>query len=184
MTTMELNPIPNEPKVNVKPPAGTDVSAIVAKAIDGGAPIDQITAIYLKLRNAKKDIDEQAKAKVRPITEALDRIENHFLAKMNELGVDSLKNEAGTPYRSERVSITVADNSTFVDFVLARALSGLQISDAAKDKIKEAILESGQLALIEARASKTAVEAFVEETQELPPGLNRRVEATVNVRAS
>lgn len=183
MTTMELKPIPTA-AASVKPPAGVDVRAVVTKAIEGGAPIDQITAIYLKLRNAKKDLDEQAKAKARPITEALDAIESHFLAKMNELGVDSLKNEAGTPYRSERVSITVADNSAFVDYVLTRALLALQVSDAAREKVKEAIIESGQLALIEARASKTAVEALLEETQELPPGLNRRVEATVNVRAS
>ena len=187
MSTLELKPIPQDAPPaapNTKPAQGADVVTIVKGAIEKGAGINQLTALYLKLRGAKKDLDEQAKAKMRPINEALEALEVHFLATMNDMGVDSLKNEAGTPYRSERVSVTVADNSAFVDFVLTRALSALPVNEQAREKIKEVILESGQLALIEARASKTAVEMFMQEVGELPPGLNRRVESTVNVRSA
>lgn len=187
-TTLQLNPIPAAEPVaaapETKPATGVTVVDIVKKAIDSGADVAQLTSTYLKLRNAKSDLAEQAKKKTAPINEALDLIENHFLAKMNELSVDSLKNAAGTPYKQESVSITVADNSAFVDFVLTRALSSLQVTDAARGAIKNAIIDSGQLALIEARASKTACEAFLEETMELPAGLNRRSEFKVNVRAS
>lgn len=180
--TLELKPIPTADEA--APKAAPTITDLVKNYIDSGADISVLTALYLKLRNSKKDLDEQAKKKTGPITAGLDLIENHFLAKMLELKVDSLKNEAGTPYRSEKTSITVADNGAFVDYVLTRALSGLAVSDAAKEAIKNAMLDSGQLALIEARAAKSAIEALMEETKELPPGLNHRVEATVNVRAS
>lgn len=187
MATLELNPIPTgtQPAAEAaKPPAGTTVVDVVTKAIEGGADVAALTRLYLKLRNAKKDLDDQAKTKTKPVAEAMDKIEAHFLTQMNTLGVDSLKNEAGTPYKSETVSVTVADNSTFLDFVLMKAMDNLPISAEAKQTVKNAMLESGALALVEARAAKSAVEAYLEETQELPPGLNRRKEAKVNVRAS
>ena len=189
MTVLQLNPIPGKseaaPAAATKPPAGSTVVDIVTKALNSGADVTALTALYLKLRNAKKDLDEQAKAKTGPINQSMDMIEAHFLAKMNELKVDSLKNESGTPYRAQSVSVTVADNAAFLDFVLTRALSAIpNLSDAARDAVKNAMVESGQFALVEARASKSAVEAYLEETKELPPGLNRRVEDKVNIRAS
>lgn len=187
MTKLALNPIPESgvsqetaPPKNVKP----GVAEIVRGAIENGADIATLTRLYLKLRNSKKELEDQAKARIAPINDGLAQIEGHFLDQMNELSVDSLKNEAGTPYRSRKVSITVADNEAFVDFVLTRALAALPVSEAARDGIKKVIVDSGQLTLIEARASKTAIETLYEETKEFPPGLNRREESTVNVRAS
>lgn len=179
-TVLQLNPIPEAPSAPVDP-----LVALVDRAITAEKPnMEQITTIYLKLRGAERDLKEKARAKIAPITAGMERIEAFLLAKMNELGVDSLKNEAGTPYKSERVTISVADNAAFVDFVLDRALQALPVSEEARASIVRAIVDSGQFALIEARASKTAVEALLEETGELPPGLNRRSENTVNVRAS
>ena len=186
-TKLELNPIPAEapPAAQAASPAGTTVVDIVERLLASDKPnMVTLTATYLKLRNAKKDIDEQAKSRTAPITQAMARIEGYMLEKMNELGTDSLKNEAGTPYRAEKVSVTLADAPAFLDFVLDRALQSLPIKAEAREAIKSAMIESGQLALMEGRPSKTAVEALLEETQELPPGLNRRVEATVNVRSA
>ena len=78
----------------------------------------------------------------------------------------------------------MADNQTFVGWVLDKALEGLPVTPDARAAVKAVIMDSGAFAFIESRASKTAVEAYLEETKNLPPGLNRRVEATVNVRAS
>lgn len=191
-TKLELNPIPSAeqqapaPAPAATPPAATapSVADIVQNAIASGTDVAALTTLYLKLRGAEADLKDQAKKKLAPIQTGMELIENHFLAKMNELGVDSLKNAAGTPYKTEKTSITVADNSAFVDFVLTRALSGMPLKDEAKVAIKSAIIESGQLALIEARASKTACEQYLQEMRELPAGLNRRSEFAVNVRAS
>lgn len=181
MTTLELNPIPTDAPAQ---PAAPSVVDIVQRSIESGADVSVLTGLYLKLRDAKSDLATQAKAKGAPINEGLSMIENHFLGLMIDMKVDSLKNAAGTPYKAEVPSVTVADNMVFVDFVLTNALSGLQVSDQAREAIKTHIIDSGHLALIEARASKSAVEAYLEETKELPPGLNRRVDVKVNVRAS
>lgn len=189
-TNLELNPIPAAdapaaPSANVAPPNGTTVLDIVERLLAADKPnMVTLTSTYLKLRNAKKDIDTQAKERTSPITQAMDRIEGFMLATMNELNTDSLKNEAGTPYRAEKVSVTLADAPVFLDYVLDRALQALPVKPEAREAIKNAMIESGQLCLLEARPSKSAVEALLEETNELPPGVNRRVEATVNVRAA
>lgn len=185
---LELNPIPVA-SVSVTAPAPPPAPALtidekIRAMIDGGADIATLTAAYLKLRDAKKDLDAQLKAKTAPLILAMDAIETHFLAKFQEMGVDSVKTPNGTPYTSNVSSVTVADNSAFLDFVLSRALSGLPLTDTAKETIKTAMLDSGALSLVEARAAKSAVEEYLTETQELPPGLNRRVETRLNIRAS
>lgn len=196
MATLQLNPLPDAPDAgdNAATAVVEDaaevapdhpVLALVKRALAAEKPdMSNLTMFYLKLRNAEKDLAQQAKIKRAPLAQGMDLIEAKFLEVMLSLGVDSLKNEVGTPYKTEAVSITVADNSAFVDFVLDRALESLPVSPEVHATIKRAIIESGQLALIEARASKSAVEALLEETHELPPGLNRRVEVKVNVRTA
>lgn len=184
-TTLDLKPIPTASPSKAAPPTGTSVVDIVQRLLSADEPnIATLTATYLKLRNAKKDIEGQAKERIAPISQGMDLIEGFMLERMNTMGVDSLKNEAGTPYKSERVSLTIADSQAFLDNVLDRALQSLPIKPEAREAIKMAMIESGQLALLEVRPSKSAIEALLEETQELPPGLNRRVEATVNVRSA
>lgn len=184
-SVLELNPIPETQDAGQEAPkAAPPIDAMVESMIKTNPGMASLTKLYLRLRGAHDDIKRQATERMAPINHGMELLEAHFLDQMNTLKVDSLKNEAGTPYRSTRVSITVADNSAFVDFVLTTALESLPIADEAREKIIQAITESGMFALIEARASKSAVEAYLEETSELPPGLNRREESTVNVRAS
>ncbi|OWT53387.1 hypothetical protein [Candidimonas nitroreducens] len=191
MTVLELNPIPEVDATEAEPPAAapapttpSTLPEIVQHQIDNGADMAQLTRMYLRLRDSEKDLKVQAAQRLAPLRAAMDLIESKFLDQMNELKVDSLKNEAGTPYKKEHTTISVADNETFIGFVLDRSLEALPVSADAKAAIKNVILNSGQLALIEARASKSAVEAYLEETQELPPGLNRSAAFVVNVRSN
>lgn len=177
---LDLKPIPSG-EAPASPPT---VDQIVENAIAAGTDVAGLTALYLKLRAAKSDIADQAKTKTAPINKGLSLIENHLLDIMNEMKVDSLKNDAGTPYKAELASISVADNSTFVEFVLDRSLAELPVTDEARIAIRNAMIDSGYLALIEARASKTAVEAYLQETEELPPGLNRSTVIKLNVRST
>jgi hypothetical protein len=186
---LELNPIPGAEQTpqpaEAAPPATKTIHDMVKDAIAAGADIGTLTGLYVKLRNAKKDIDEQAKAKTSPLVAGMETIEAHFLAEFQKLGVDSMKTEFGTPYSQAKSSVTVADNEAWVTWVLNKALEPLkQLTPEARDVIRQSMLDSGALAFLEARAAKSAVEAYLEETKELPPGLNRRVETVVNVRAS
>ena len=71
-----------------------------------------------------------------------------------------MKTSVGTAYRSERTSVTVADKSAFMDYIE---------SNKAFD-------------LLDVRANKTAVEGFMAENQDVPPGVNIRREVAVNFR--
>lgn len=181
-----------QPEPQVAPPAqavsdedaGNALMSMVENMIVGGANAETLTNTYLRLRAAKKENDARLSAKNAPITSALNRIESHFLDLMNTMGVDSLKNGAGTPYKSTTTSITMGDNQSFVDFVLDTALVDLPVSDEAKGKIKEVIHRSGALAMMEARPSKSAITAYMEGGNELPPGLVHRAEVKVNVKSS
>ncbi len=183
---LELNPIPGTEAAPAeaapKKPA-SPVLGIVKQYIAKDSDMATLTSLYIKVRNSKADLTAQAKEKLAPINESLELLENHFLAKMLEMGVDSLKNANGTPYKTTKTSIKTADAPAYLDFVLTRALADLPLTDAAKAKIKEHMLDSGQMMLLETRAAKLAVEALMEETKELPTGLERRDEVAVNVRA-
>jgi len=185
MTTLELAPIPeaeDAPQQDAVAPE-SPVVTIVRQAIEAGEGMDKLTGLYLKLRGGADDLKKQLSAKMAPINKAMDMIENHFLAKMNEMGVENLKNANGTPYKTIAVSVSVADNEAFVSYVLLNSLGDLPLNEETKHKIVEAMKNNGAFALIESRASKSAVEAQLEATGELPPGLNRRVEVKVNVKS-
>jgi hypothetical protein len=90
-----------------------------------------------------------------------DRIENEFLRRFNERGIDNVSSRGvGTAYKSTRASATVADWDTLLGHV--------QENDAWE--------------LLERRVSKTAVEQFKAAHEDLPPGVNWSETQVVNFR--
>ena len=104
----------------------------------------------------KADFD----ASVAPLTEKMDKLEAKLLDVFNKTGVDSVKTEFGTAYTTTRVTASVADREIFMTHVK----------------------ENEEWALLEVRASKTAVEQYRETNNDLPPGVSIREERVVNVR--
>ena len=115
---------------------------------------------YIQIRSAKEELAKKQKADNARINNALDKIEAMLMAQMEDIGSDSIKTKAGTCYRSIRTSVKVEDRETFLDFV----------------KTNEA------WELLESRAAKKDVETFLEEHQDIPPGLSIRRDAIVGVR--
>lgn len=124
--------------------------------------IAPIVEKYIALRDKKAELKAAFDASVESIDTALKRIENHLLDQMQKLGVESVRTPFGTPYISIRTSATAADKSAFMDFVRSQ--------DAWE--------------LLEVRPSKTNIEAWRTEHNDLPPGLNWREERVVNIRRS
>lgn len=124
--------------------------------------IDELVSKYLKLRQLKKEKDDAHKAEVAPLTEMMEKLENLFLQRMNAAGLESLPTKHGTPYKTKRTSVTVADWEASLGFIRENELWGL----------------------LEKRVSKAAVQEYVEEHEDLPPGLNWREEIVVNVRGA
>lgn len=119
-----------------------------------------VVKAYVTIRDKVAEIKSAHKAQLKPYEEALNKLEFQMLGILNNAGVDSMKTPDGTAYRTEKTSVTIADKSAFMDYVK----------------------NSESFELLDVRANKTAVEDFMAEHQDLPPGVNIRREAAVNFR--
>lgn len=126
------------------------------------ANLNEAVTKYLELRNMKAKLNAECKEKVAQLDAGMEKLEQFFLMHMQKNGLESLPTEVGTPYKTTKLSVTVADWMEFLPWV--------------RDNGKWDMLTRG--------ASKDAVKAFKEENQDLPPGLNWREEIAVNVRSS
>jgi hypothetical protein len=123
--------------------------------------LSEVVAKYIELRDRKAAIKGEYDAKVATLDQQLTHIEGKLLQVFDQLGMDSVRTEFGTAYKSERVTVSVAD----------------------KDAFKQFCIDTGEFSLMEVRAAKTAVEQYKAANDgQLPPGLNWRAEHVVNFR--
>ena len=117
---------------------------------------------YILLRDKTEELKKGHKEELAPYNEAMRKLEFMFQEQMDKQGLENLKSETGTAYKAIQSSVTVADWDVFRDYVL----------------------ENEAFHLLEKRASKKAVEEVVEDSGELPPGLNINRTIKINVRRS
>ena len=122
--------------------------------------LDEVVKNYIALRDRKAAIKAEYDAKAAKIDAVLDKAEAKILEYFEQSGLESIRTDTGTAYKSTRNSATVGD----WDSVLAH------------------VLETENYQLLEHRVSKKAVEEYRMANEDLPPGVNWRSEVTVNVR--
>lgn len=115
---------------------------------------------YRQLRDMIKAEDEAHKKRMEVKRKALDTLGDIILSMLNQTGQESAKTAAGTAYVTNKVSATIADAAAFKRHVI-----GAEAWD-----------------LIDWRANKTAVEEFVKENNDAPPGVNYSKMRKVGVR--
>lgn len=121
----------------------------------------KMIAEYIALRDFKKTTDEQYDQFIKErYGNRMVELETKLLDMLNKMGGDSIKTPAGTAFKKDATSVTVADQREF-----KRHIIGGELWD-----------------LIEWRPAKTAIEQLVDGGEELPPGLNRSVFTKLNVR--
>ena len=124
--------------------------------------IDQIIEKYMELRDKRKAMKEAFDTSVAAIDEAMTRIENHLMTKMQESGQTSMPTPAGTAYMQTRTSATLADKELFRKFCL----------------------DNDSWHLADIRAAPVAIREYREETDDVPPGVNFSQHVVVNIRKS
>ena len=124
--------------------------------------LSEAVSIYIKMRDKKAQMKAEFDASIAPLNEKMEKLEAKLLDVFNKTGIDSVKTEFGTAYTTTRVTASVADREIFMTHVR----------------------ENDDWALLEVRASKTAVEQYRETNNDLPPGVSTREERVVNVRRS
>jgi hypothetical protein len=122
--------------------------------------IDELVSLYIKLR------DRRSKRKAEyELDDAKDKgfqekIEAKLMAYFNETGVESARTDAGTAFKSVKISATVADRDSYMPWAIEHP------------------------EFLPSSVNKSAVDAYLEATGELPPGVNVSRVATINVRRS
>ena len=123
--------------------------------------IKELIMQYVNLRYKKSQLQDRHKEQLAPYNEALAGLESVFMTEMDKNDVDSVSARGvGTIYRSIRSNATVADF----------------------DLLKVHVLEHDAWELLQARVSAPAVEAYLEDTGELLPGVNITRIMKINVR--
>jgi hypothetical protein len=114
----------------------------------------------VKTRDKLKEADDAHKEKTKVARDYKERLESALLAKLNEVGGESVKTAHGTVYRTTRRSATIADSGTFREYV---------IHESAFD-------------LVDWKANANAVDDFIKNEGTPPPGVNYTTAYTVGVR--
>lgn len=126
------------------------------------ATVAELVKSYVQLRDKRRELDEQHKQKLAKINGLMGQIEARLQQHFNETGAESVRTDEGTAFRTTRTSVRVADPEAFRAFV-----------------------EANQAwAMLDARANKSAVEAYLDAQGELPPGLDVNRMYAVNIRRS
>jgi hypothetical protein len=122
--------------------------------------MSEAVELYISLRDKKAEISRQRKEEEAAVQVKMDKLEAHLMVALDKLGGEGMRTAAGTAYISTRTSATVGDKDAFMNHVKAH-----QAFD-----------------LMDVRANKTGVDAYIAENGDVPPGVNYRTERTVSIR--
>ena len=116
---------------------------------------------YIQLRDKIKAIEAADADKLKPLKDMLVTLNGMFVDYIQKSGQDSFTvTGVGTVYKTEKKSVSLEDAEAFKRHVI-----GAEAYD-----------------LIDWKANSTAVKDFLEEHQQLPPGVKYTTMVTVGVR--
>lgn len=144
--------------------------------------IDAAISFYIAQRDEKDALKKQHTEALGVYGFNMDRIEKWFLKHFAETGQTSAGvKTAGTAARTTRTSVTMADPQVYAGWVAQSVVraAGIEDVDLADTLITE--MTNAMTEWLEARVSKSAVEAYIANDNELPPGVNRSVDYTVSI---
>lgn len=120
--------------------------------------IEELVAEYVTLRDKKSEVTAKAKELVGKLEDKMSGLEGEILKAMGD-GVESVRTKAGTAYKSTKRSTSVAGWDDFLPWVQ----------------------QTDNWHMLTRAANKTAVLEFLDEHEELPPGINMYSELTINI---
>jgi hypothetical protein len=136
--------------VTTLPPTGGKMAVDISKRV----------AQYVKMRDLIKVKENEFKEIIGPYKKALEDLNSVLLNHLVAIGGNSLATDAGTVYRTEKKSASIADSQAFMDYV---------ITNKAYD-------------LLDRKANVTAVSEYIKENNAPPPGVNFSSAYVVGVR--
>src|SRR5690349_15143566 len=93
------------------------MNAPVSPPFDANKYVDK----FVQLRDKIKELDDAHKEAMKPYREMLEQLGNMLLAHLNNTGAEKIGTGAGTVYRTEKRSATIADKTAFWTYVVTHA---------------------------------------------------------------
>lgn len=131
-------------------------------ALAAGRNISDLTQKYIALRDKVDEIKKAQAKQLEPYGKVMEQLEGVLMKALNDAGVDSMKSDCGTIYRSTSTSVSVKDWPATFGY----------------------IKEHEKWDLLEARVGKTAVIADIQETGKPVPGVQISQASVLRVRRS
>lgn len=123
--------------------------------------INAVVEHYITLRDHKTKLDAEHKARVGEIDAQMKNAEGFLLNHLNESGLDRVGVGAGTVFVQVKTMPSLKDKGALIDF----------------------IKQTGNVELLQARVSSTAVKEYMENNnQMLPPGVEITTAREVTIR--
>lgn len=122
--------------------------------------VDDVVALYVRLRNEKSEIKRKAEEAASAIDAKLDKLEAWIKVKADEQGVTSFKTNHGTAF------LTTVDYASVEDW----------------DAVVRFVKENDAFDMFEKRVSKTAVRGYIDAHKAVPSGVTYGTRLEVNVR--
>jgi hypothetical protein len=124
-------------------------------------PMDKLAKAYVKIRDAKGEVQKEYDAKIAELDAAKDEIANALKTEMQKLGVDSMRTQGGTVMLQRKTRYFTND----------------------WDAMKQFVVEHGVVDLLEKRIAQKNMAQWLQENPKLvPPGLNSDSEFEISVR--
>lgn len=124
-------------------------------------PLDKLTRVFIKMRDAKAKMAAEYKEKDEAIASQMDQVKAALLDYCREHNVESVRTASGLVYRTQKTRYWTSDWEAMHRFVV----------------------ENNVPEFLEKRLNQTVVKTFLEENPEtVPPGINADSEYTVTVR--
>lgn len=125
------------------------------------APIEKLTRVYIKIRDAKAKLSAEFKKKDDELADQMNQIKSAILDYCKAQDVESVRTASGLVYRTMKTRYWTSDWEAMHRFVV----------------------EHNVPEFLEKRLNQTVVKSFLEENPEtVPPGINADSEYTVTVR--
>jgi hypothetical protein len=122
-----------------------------------------LVKVFIKIRKAISDVTKEYDARIDALRGQQKQVGTEILRRLHERGASQTKTEAGTAFIGENMSITIADETAYGDFVLEQQDYGYYQKRAKVERVKEYMKQHDGT---------------------LPPGLTVFRELTINVRAA
>jgi hypothetical protein len=123
--------------------------------------INAVVEHYITLRDHKSKLDAEHKARVAELDAQMKNAEAFLLNHLNESGLDRVGVGAGTVFVQVKTMPSIKDKGALIDF----------------------IKQTGNVELLQARVSSTAVKEYMEHNDnQLPPGVDVTTSREVTVR--